>query len=608
MRRGYEMKKVSFFAVAAVLATCSMCAPTSVPSDSADVSCRPYFRIARNGTVGIAATNGTILVPMGKYRQVYPLHEGYFWGIQTTNVFNGDYDHHGEYEARLLSPSGSPLTDACFQSDADCIFPGFPPDKGRVIDGVWQMRCGARLDGTVCNVILFGNGSFQKVEAEKPFRACAFDFERNGDGTLTLHDSDPGSPLNGTTYDDAKPITGRHMEIYWAVSKSGKWGLLGEGSRRLQIPFRYDRIAYVPNGLGGVYSMCESTLIAERDNLLCVVDIETGRELLATEDKIRQQFWTGEGDIISVVPKADYKTSGSHAYYQCSGTNRIFLCNHGEIREIGSNTGVSRHKGFICLEDVKDNRYAVLSPDGKKHVWQGKGDSYYISEKGAFVMVEKRGRPILLISESGTFPLDAKCEHVVTARPSETGAVAVLSKGKWGLIDKNGRWALPPEFDAIGFIENDIASVEIAGKWGLRRLYATKISKFKKWLVEPTYSKIEPFINGLAVVEMDGKKGALNLQGRIAIPIVYDDIRPTYAKAGYGWPLGCHFYIQACKNGKWGLSDADGNMAVPCRYEGIDDILFHDAFIAKIKGKWGVFSVDGSEIIPADYDFINLIW
>ncbi len=590
------------------IAGCGTSEATGHPQAKSDINCRPFFRIARNGTVGIAATNGTVLVPMGKYRQVYPLHEGYFWGIQTTNVFNGDYDDYGEYEARLLSPSGLPLTDACFQSDADCVFRGSPPDNGRVIDGVWQMRCKARLDGTVCDVVLSGNGSVRKVEAEKPFRACAFDFVRNGDGTLTLHDSDPGSPLNGTTYDDAKPITGRHMEIYWAVSKSGKWGLLGEGSRRLQIPFRYDRIAYVPDGLGGVYSAGKSTLIAERDNLLCVVDIETGRELLATDDKIRQEFWGGEGDIISVVPKADYKTSGPHAYYHCSGTNRIYLCSHGEIREIGSNTGVSRCNGFICLVDVKDNRYAVLSPDGRKQVWHGKGDSYFISGAGAFVMVEKRGRPILLISESGTLPLDAKCERVVTARPSETGAVAVLLEGKWGLVDKDRRWALPPKFDDIGFIENNIASVEIAGKWGLRRLYATKFSKSRTWLAEPAYSKIEQFVNGLAVVEKDGKKGALNLQGLIAIPIVYDDIRPTYAKLDYGWPLGCHFYVRVCKNGKWGLSDANGNMAVPCRYEDIYDMLFHDAFIAKIDGKWGVFSVDGPEIIPAEYDAIDLIW
>lgn len=574
----------------------------------ADVNCQPFFRIARNGTVGIAATNGTVLVPTGRYRQVYPLHEGYFWGIETTNTFNGDYDDYGEYEARLLSPSGSPLTEACFQSDGDCVFRGSPPDNGRVIDGTWQMRCAARLDGTVCNVILFGDGSIRKVEAGKTFRACDFDFERNGNGTVTLRDNKPGSPLNGTTYDDARAITGWHMEICWAVSKSGKWGLLGERSRKLQIPFRYNRIVYVPDGLGGIYSQGKSTLIAERDGLLCIVDIETGRELLATNDKIRQEFWPGEGDIVSVVPKADYKTSGPHAYYHCSGTNRIYLCSHGEIREIGSNTGVSRRNGFICLADVENMRFAVLSPDGRKQVWQGRGDYYHISGAGAFVMVEKEGRPILLISESGTFPLDAKCERVVTARPSETGAVAVLLEGKWGLIDKDFRWALPPKFDAIGFIENDIASVEISGKWGLRRLYATRMSISKTWLAEPAYSKIDRFSNGLAVVEMDGKKGALNLRGRIAIPLVYDDIGPWYAKLGDGWPLGCHAYIRVCKDGKWGLSDADGKMAVPCRYEDIDDILFRDAFIAKIDGKWGAFSVDGSEIISAEYDSIALIW
>jgi hypothetical protein len=53
------------------------------------------------------------------------------------------------------------------------------------------------------------------------------------------------------------------------------------------------------------------------------------------------------------------------------------------------------------------------------------------------------------------------------------------------------------------------------GKWGL-------IDKKGKYIIDPEYDDIESFHEGLALVELHGKSGYINRQGEIVIPIVYE--------------------------------------------------------------------------------------
>lgn len=57
--------------------------------------------------------------------------------------------------------------------------------------------------------------------------------------------------------------------------------------------------------------------------------------------------------------------------------------------------------------------------------------------------------------------------------------------------------------------------VEIDGKWGL-------IDKTGKFVIEPKYDDITTFAEGLAIVDLQGKSGYINRQGEIVIPIVYE--------------------------------------------------------------------------------------
>ena len=38
--------------------------------------------------------------------------------------------------------------------------------------------------------------------------------------------------------------------------------------------------------------------------------------------------------------------------------------------------------------------------------------------------------------------------------------------GKWGLIDRNGKFVVKPQFDDVWNFSEDLAPVQLNGKWG----------------------------------------------------------------------------------------------------------------------------------------------
>ncbi len=55
-----------------------------------------------------------------------------------------------------------------------------------------------------------------------------------------------------------------------------------------------------------------------------------------------------------------------------------------------------------------------------------------------------------------------------------TGLFCVNVNGKYGYIDKTGKYVINPQFDYAGSFSEGLAVVEIGGKWG----YIDKTGKF----------------------------------------------------------------------------------------------------------------------------------
>lgn len=135
------------------------------------------------------------------------------------------------------------------------------------------------------------------------------------------------------------------------------------------------------------------------------------------------------------------------------------------------------------------------------------------------------------------------------------GKQLVKKGGRYGILGRNGRWLLPPEFD------------EIDTQW-------SDIWKVKK----------------------NGKQSWSDSTGRLLLPLQFEE-------AGY---LDGH-YFDVKHNGKWGVyNGAAKQWVIPAEYEGFDYCggcgQKGNYLMAGKNGKWGVIDFNRKQLAPFVYD------
>lgn len=104
------------------------------------------------------------------------------------------------------------------------------------------------------------------------------------------------------------------------------------------------------------------------------------------------------------------------------------------------------------------------------------------------------------------------------------------------------------------------------------------------------YDLIHGFYEGIAVVEKNGKMGAVNEQGVMIVPAIYDDA--LYFNEGF---------MPVKRNNLWGVVDTLGNEVVAPLYDEIFEFKNGHAVVHKY-GKSGLINSTGKLVIPFDYD------
>src|ERR1019366_4284660 len=82
--------------------------------------------------------------------------------------------------------------------------------------------------------------------------------------------------------------------------------------------------------------------------------------------------------------------------------------------------------------------------------------------------------------------------------------------GKCGYIDRNGTFAIKPQFESINTFSDGMASVRIDNKWGY-------VNTAGKIVINPQFDDSSMFSGGLAVVSVSGHQGTINKQGKYVV-------------------------------------------------------------------------------------------
>lgn len=134
------------------------------------------------------------------------------------------------------------------------------------------------------------------------------------------------------------------------------------------------------------------------------------------------------------------------------------------------------------------------------------------------------------------------------------------------------------------------APAETDGKWGYVLLdVENETDGGYTWEIEPQYENAEIFTEQIAAVKIDGKYGAINENGELVFPAVYDSMK--YRSFGV---------LPACRDGEWYFLGPDGEPTVG-PFEDAESYEFGFAAV-KRGGKWGYIDKSGVDATAFVYD------
>lgn len=256
----------------------------------------------------------------------------------------------------------------------------------------------------------------------------------------------------------------------------------------------------------------------------------------------------------------------------------------------------------------------------------------------------KSGSLITIINENGNVIMSG-VEDIGSVRFTHD-LLEVKKNGKWGLINNEGDFIIPCEYDRISFFDgfnDDHGYSAVKGNTYCRfdydgKLLASFTADYESYDYVSNCITDNLIIVGNSAEFMENyKKGVINGDGKTVIPIIYRYVSCNYTNPDYDdiiivsayidesrenseffyfdlngeaiVPLGDYECIVGCSNGmyiaeknnKYGYIDKQGKIIIPFKYDSIGSFSEGLAAVA-MDGKCGYINTDGELVIPCKYD------
>ncbi len=130
----------------------------------------------------------------------------------------------------------------------------------------------------------------------------------------------------------------------------------------------------------------------------------------------------------------------------------------------------------------------------------------------------------------------------------------VRIKGKYALIDKNGKYLLNPEYTGLGEVAKIIAFNK-GKQWGYMNIEDKSVT------ILPLFDFASSFHYGLAVVDVKGLQGVINEKAKWIIPTIFTSVKL----------IAENFYL-VYNGASYGLYSLSGDQLIPLEYDQIRPI------------------------------------
>lgn len=170
------------------------------------------------------------------------------------------------------------------------------------------------------------------------------------------------------------------------------------------------------------------------------------------------------------------------------------------------------------------------------------------------------------------------------------GEYIFRQQNRYGLLNSSGKIILPAQYENLkAFSPEGLAAAKQNNQWGY-------LNRAAKWVIAPSFLEAASFQEGRAVVRLaNGKLTLIDSKGHSPIP------NNQYAQIWYAQEG--RWIVE--KDQQYGAIDSDGRLVIPMRYDELQTAS--EGFMAyRLGDKWGhLASEDGAILTPAAY---ALVW
>ena len=151
----------------------------------------------------------------------------------------------------------------------------------------------------------------------------------------------------------------------------------------------------------------------------------------------------------------------------------------------------------------------------------------------------------------------------------------VCINGKWGYIDKNGKYIINPQFGKAGNFHGGLAAVCIysndgyyggGAKWGF-------INPEGEYVVNPQFDEVHRFQEGAAAVKQGGKWGFIDESGNYIARPQFDKVE-NFSEGLAKVYVGGRMDLFEETSGRWGFIDKTGNYVINPQFDDVGS--FHN--------------------------------
>jgi len=417
--------------------------------------------------------------------------------------------------------------------------------------------------------------------------------------------------------------------------KDGKYGLMNFEGKIIVKPI-YDEIDNL------LYK--EGELLVKKEDKYGVINIKGTVLIEIKYDDISSDGYYSanskykkDGYIVSTKTEDGYR----YGYIDYSGKqllkieyNNIYRINNIEndeeiylVAEKNGQAGLIKNDKQILnhqyqsIEYDDQNEILILEKNKKCGVSKLNGNSILgidyttITIEGIYIYAEKDNQTYIY-DLNGNKQTSIKYKDIIKT-DNEEYSVTIDNKGKYGIINKDGKIIVTNRYYYIEYLYDDyFIAVGDAGKSGI-------INNRDDVIVPIKYDVIQRISNSKLIEALDTESENLEVYDSTMAKVasmesakletadeyikIYSDTDTIFlsleGKEKKNTELFANNELFAIKqNDKWGFADKDGNIKVNCIYDKVTELNKYGFAAIKLNGTWGVINKEGKVIVDPIYE------